>query len=447
MQQQGKRQATLRGSDSGSGSDSDGSSSGDAGAGGPSCPFPFTPDTPTTYLAKIKNILIGLPPTDQEVAAVTSGGDSALSTLVDTWMTGTQTASPGGPTYAELYQSKMLAFFQNAFQQTQIVTTDFWNQIRSRATSARTLLTSKPGGDVRPDSSGAERTGRPVQSVDVDEQVHDDDGAQGVLRLRGRLRPERSSIRVSPEPESSIPSPRPIQPERCTSPPPGPTIPAPCTSSTRRSSLRRASADLRLATRVCTPAFTLYGILEGQYPKDLNGCTAKGPGFYVASDNSDWTMVTISQPAKGTTAPPVPYYDLKNLRAGGANATQMVLNRPYVGFFTTPAFFANWLTNNSNQMRVTTNQSLIVALGKGLDGTDTTKPQVDPTQYGLDTTHATPGSPCITCHWLLDPTREIFANTFTWYYGYGPRAAEPDSTGPISRRTSCSRGCRRPCRA
>jgi hypothetical protein len=75
-------------------------------------------------------------------------------------------------------------------------------------------------------------------------------------------------------------------------------------------------------------------------------------------------MVTLRQPKLGeaTTA----FYDLGKLR----NATELVLSTPRVGFFTTPAFFANWPTNTSNQARVTMNQTLIVALGAAVDGTD-----------------------------------------------------------------------------
>jgi hypothetical protein len=90
-----------------------------------------------------------------------------------------------------------------------------------------------------------------------------------------------------------------------------------------------------------------------------------------------------------------------------------VLNRPFVGFFTTPAFFANWQTNASNQMRVTMNQTFIVSTNAQLDGNDPTVPTSTP---GLDTVHA--GDPaCVACHQLLDPSRSILAATFSWNYG------------------------------
>src|SRR5215212_10061066 len=46
----------------------------------------FTPDPPAIYVAKVKNILVGQPPTDVEIAAVTAD-PGALRGLIDGWMT------------------------------------------------------------------------------------------------------------------------------------------------------------------------------------------------------------------------------------------------------------------------------------------------------------------------------------------------------------------------
>src|ERR1700748_1247502 len=70
---------------------------------------PFTPDPPEVYVAKVKNILVGLPPTDAEIAQVVKD-PTALGGLIKQWMALPQ------------YQQKMLVFFQLAFQQTQITT-------------------------------------------------------------------------------------------------------------------------------------------------------------------------------------------------------------------------------------------------------------------------------------------------------------------------------------
>jgi hypothetical protein len=63
-------------------------------------------------------------------------------------------------------------------------------------------------------------------------------------------------------------------------------------------------------------------------------------------------------------------------------------------------------------MRVTMNQTLIVALGAQVDGSRLTVP---PTTPGLDAAHATQAA-CVACHQELDPLRSIFSATFSWNY-------------------------------
>jgi hypothetical protein len=65
-------------------------------------------------------------------------------------------------------------------------------------------------------------------------------------------------------------------------------------------------------------------------------------------------------------------------------------------------------------MRVTTNQTLIVALGASVDGDDRTVTPGTPPP-GLDVAHAS--SPdCFYCHQSLDPLRSIFASTYSWNF-------------------------------
>ncbi|HLK93357.1 MAG TPA: hypothetical protein VKZ18_25925, partial [Polyangia bacterium] len=163
-------------------------------------------------------------------------------------------------------------------------------------------------------------------------------------------------------------------------------------------------------------AFTLhdllYGALDGHKLADGTNCPPANGSTTSAqlssSDFSDWTMVTIRPPKKGEAT--TTFYDLPTLRS----ATTLVLSIPRVGFFSTPAFFANWQTNTSNQMRVTMNQTLIVALGAQVDGNDTTLPPTLPPP-GLDATHAAQPA-CAHCHVTLDPTRSILAASYSWNY-------------------------------
>jgi hypothetical protein len=138
-----------------------------------------------------------------------------------------------------------------------------------------------------------------------------------------------------------------------------------------------------------------------------NRATPLDRALLVASDFNTWKMVTVRAPVgkEKTTL----FFDLSTLRA----TNELVLKTPKIGFFSTPAFHANWDTNKSNQMRVTTNQAMIVALGHQFEGIDTTPSPLTP---GLDTNHSSQAE-CNACHRLLDPTRSILSATWSWNYG------------------------------
>jgi hypothetical protein len=89
-----------------------GSNSGDPSDGDT---VPFAALAPRAYVTKVKTLLTGLPPTDDEVAAVEKD-PGALKGLVALWQS------------APEYTPKMIKFLGNAFQQTQVAATDFVDQ-------------------------------------------------------------------------------------------------------------------------------------------------------------------------------------------------------------------------------------------------------------------------------------------------------------------------------
>ena len=97
----------------------------DAGTGGV---LAFQADPPTVYVAKVKNLLVGLPPTDAEVMAVTAD-PTQLKPLVQGWMQLPQ------------YTQKMERFFELAFQQTQVTVADYADQAYPRQIAINTTLT------------------------------------------------------------------------------------------------------------------------------------------------------------------------------------------------------------------------------------------------------------------------------------------------------------------
>jgi len=121
-----------------------------------------------------------------------------------------------------------------------------------------------------------------------------------------------------------------------------------------------------------------------------------------------WRPVTVTTATASEKL--TPFYDLPGLRS----ADHIAVRTPRVGFFSTPAFFANWTTNNSNQHRDTLNQALIVGVGRSINPVDRGTSTV--LDNGKDGQHSDPTSPCYSCHQTMDPMRNIFRQAYTFSY-------------------------------
>jgi hypothetical protein len=376
-----------------------------AGDAGP----PFQADPPSTYVAKVKNLLVGLPPTDDEVKSV-QADPTQLGSLVDGWMQLPQ------------YSQKMMRFFELAFQQTQVSSVDFADQAYPRQIDingtttpllvqsaqesfARTMIELTSQGHPLTEAMSTPQlmmtTAMKELYALLDVWEVDDAG-----KVTDRFRARNPALQITVE---AAQGPIPI----------AQTLDPASPNFMHWYDPDVATADMQIPgcqqDPLVYPAnamalhYLLLGSLDGHKSPAGTACppfggTAKAAQL-VASDFTDWTMVTVRQPAAGeaTTA----FYDLPSLRA----ASELVLAIPRVGFFSTPAFFANWQTNISNQMRVTMHQTLIVATGSSIDGTDGT---VAPGMPGIDSKHAQ--GACVGCHMILDPTRSIFSSTWSWNY-------------------------------
>lgn len=379
--------------------------------GGGSAVLPFQADTPAAYVAKVKNILVGLEPSDDEVKAV-EADPTQLAALVDGWMKLPQ------------YATKMLRFFELAFQQTQITGQDFTDQLNlgqlvldpNRATAGLTLqavqesfgrtmlnlaANGQPFNKAMSTQTFALTTDLKVIYALLDTWEIDDNGK--ITDYFQKANPANQQISVTAQ-GSQIPLSDTLNPK------------SPNYMHWYDPNVANVTGTGCKIDPITYPARanTVYDLLHGNIPQYTVGTTKcqgysggnAAAGFFVATDFNDWTMVNIRQPQAGE--PTTAFYDLPTLR----NAKELVLNIPRVGFFSTPAFFANWPTNNSNQMRVTMNQTFIVATGAQIDGTDMTVPTSTP---GLDSVHA--ASPaCVNCHQLLDPSRSILSATYSWNY-------------------------------
>jgi len=147
----------------------------------------------------------------------------------------------------------------------------------------------------------------------------------------------------------------------------------------------------------------LYDYIFGRF-----SC-AKGDENPIAIDYdfADWRTVELVPAAND--AERERFWDFLTLR----ETNELHVRIPRVGFFTTPAFFGNWVTNEDNQFRVTASQTMIASLGREFTPGDLTTPLTD---SGLDTEHSEPGTACYSCHTLLDPMRNYFTQWFDVTY-------------------------------
>ncbi|HEY3257181.1 MAG TPA: hypothetical protein VGJ91_24655, partial [Polyangiaceae bacterium] len=150
--------------------------------------------------------------------------------------------------------------------------------------------------------------------------------------------------------------------------------------------------------------------------------------YYTTQDLSDWTWVTVTPKTDTGPYAPLPY-DLPALRT----TSTLSLALPRVGFFSTPAYLALWNTNDSNQHRVTANQTLLVAWGKSFTSENSITPS---SSAGLDATHSVAGTECYGCHKSLDPLRQFWATQFDFNdrndflaSGFGGKSTRPTTTG------------------
>jgi hypothetical protein len=152
----------------------------------------------------------------------------------------------------------------------------------------------------------------------------------------------------------------------------------------------------------------VFGAIWGS--RDACQGAPDAPPLFSDADWNGWRMVTIRKPRDASEERTV-FWDVPRLRDPAT--TELVLGTPRVGFMSTLAFFANWATNPSNAYRVTTNQALIVALGRSFDDRTTT---VQVAETSVEDQHVQPGTACFGCHQILDPMRDFFKQSYSITY-------------------------------
>jgi hypothetical protein len=363
---------------------------------------------------KVKTLLTGLTPTDADIQAVTTSGAAGLQGLINTWMTEAE--------FQEKFRDKMLFFFRNAFQQTGFIPTeDFKPQLLENGGFDFGGFTT-PGDDIFPrlvqnleDSFalttwGLVAEGRPFTETLTTSRFMLTTALKSLYlqvemprEQRGQTATPMVSFRVD---ESGIEIPLeqaldPASPNYLTF-----ADVAPTTASRTNGTICRGTAGM---INTYTGYARLFQVLLGFIPRvnDAEGTQIcqqhSSRPYFTQADVSDWNWVTLRPLAANETQ--LKSYEILSLRS----VTELGLKLPRVGFYTTPAFLALWNTNDSNQHRVTANQTLLVALGKSFIPSDIVIPI---SSVGLDAAHSVDGSECYGCHKSLDPMREFWASHF-----------------------------------
>jgi len=448
-----------------SGSSLSGSSSSSA-AGAPddspdaAVQVPFEPVPARVYVAKVKNLLLGLPATEEDIAEVEQD-PSALRAKVDAWFVKPEA------------QAKLGTFFSKAFQQTQISQNDFFDQLsvdnlgnlpmftQAQESMARTALKiiadSKPFTDTVTTHTFMMTPSLMSLYLALDQAQVDDAGKQTIsLPMPDGTLSTTQAFWLTYQPPLD-PAAMPVVPNNIplseTMDPASPNfmhfaVPAPFKCSMPQldengyvlvdASGNAMKADVlynqRKYTSISAAFLGLFGYATRNYvsdPTDANGpptltipedvppekknlyqynCSG-GSSFTspnVTAQDVIWRPVTVRVANAGEKL--TPFYDLPTLRS----TDEIVVRTPRVGYFSTPAFFANWPTNNSNQHRDTLNQALIVGLGRSINPVDKGTSTV--LDNGKDGQHSDPTSPCYSCHQTMDPMRNIFRQSFTYSY-------------------------------
>ena len=426
----GARPGGSAGAGSGAAGDGPGSSMGTGGAGPPFEALPVA-----SYVTKVKTVLTGLAPTQVEIDAV-AASPSALGPLIDGWM-----ALPA-------YQTKMERFFADAFQQSQAQSQDFKSVIDDgiytpsdplllnfRQSFAKTVTALVAAGEPFSEVATTRRymmtTAMMVYYAYTDTSLLGDATAQSGGQLTNRF------IRNDPRWSFTLTAKRTVSPADSGNPASADylvfTVPnLSAQYGTTENAAYCGTVDPVVFTNNSSFAFGgnlaawLYSFILGQNfwffdpPQGQPGAKwcegggtttdAKDQSTHAAAlidaDYADWRMVTIQTAASQSAQ--TRFFDVVGIRATGT----LSLFAPRVGYFRTPAFFSQYPTNISNQARVTANQTMIVGLGRGIDGSDPVPATLAP---GVDSAHAA-NPACLVCHSSLDPLRRFFRSALTLNY-------------------------------
>jgi hypothetical protein len=405
-------------------------------------PTTFTPALAAPTCRKVKDLLVGMPCSDDEVNTVTTMGPAGLQQLIIGWETDSN--------YQPLFQGKMIPFFRNLFQQVGFIATENFkpqllenggfdfgpfgtaavgddvyfklvqNLQDSFALTAWQMVKEgqQPFSDVLSTTKFVMTTGLLSLYTQIempnDEPYNFSGGANTNTKLAWKL-DYVDTISLEDALNPSSPNYMVFDDEKPANPGnsflfggSGGFTTCQGTGLNGASTVQFGGASSGGFSNPTGGYAQLFQRLIGYTPRypfvGSPSCWEHPSKPYMTdSDVSDWRWVTIAPKQSGDAY--IQPYDLPSLR----KATTVKLAMPRVGFYTTPAFLALWNTNDSNQHRVTMNQTLLAALGQSFTSDNNLTPL---TETGLASSHTTTSGECYGCHKSLDPMRMFFGNQY-----------------------------------
>jgi hypothetical protein len=394
-----------------------GAGAGGGGAGGSgggvTPPPPFEAVTARTIVRKVKNLLTGQAPVDADITTVTSDGAAGLKRLIASW------------TMTPEFRDRMLFLFRNTFQQTGFTPTedfkpqllenggfdlgqlgaivigdDAFSRINQNLRDSFALTAWQLVADGRPFTevltTRKYMMTTALKSLYLQIEMPNDqplnflnqakklawkvDMSGTPIPLEDTLNPASPNYMVFSDEAPAVAAQFKLEPT--------------CQGTAGRINAYTGYAQLFQRLLGLTPRYPALA-----QTAECNEHGAKP--YFTAQDLSDWQWVTIR--TKTAAEAYLQPYDLPTLR----KTSELALAIPRVGFYTTPAYLALWNTNDSNQHRVTANQTLLVALGQSFTGAESIIPI---STTGLDSSHSVNGTECYGCHKSLDPLRQFWGS-------------------------------------
>ncbi|MEE2904075.1 MAG: hypothetical protein VYC39_17240 [Myxococcota bacterium] len=339
-------------------------------------PEPFEAASVYAVARKVKNLVNGQAPTQQEIDQL-AAGDIDLKQLIEQWATG------------DAYSRKLSDFLLVALQQRfQVENNDQFDRLR-RGTYGAEYQKILEESFVRTAADIIER-GAPFNEILTTKRWHVTTANLVLLRYADQTATQRNQRHLLFQNAEDAPASlrEQIAQRRWHLP----SLPSNCDIS------QQGALDM------------LFGfVLRRQCSPQPNRNVRFTDGPLTPADFEDWRVVEFVDSDSNPSKELIPFYDVRNLR----NAQTVATRVPRVGFFTTNVFLNNWATNIDNQFRVTTNQALLGALHLSYSSSEPTEPLLE---EGLDPEHSMPGSSCHGCHRQLDTMRVYFAKHYNVSY-------------------------------